>query len=143
MPDLIHLLNFESHKLMMATPPHVKHWLKERVDEVLLDPALNEAALIKAMKQVQQALDLRLKSHPDAKTAMIGLLITFSVLLRHELREMARLGHHLHTRQEVDSLLGHVNNVYRFASLVQPLLKGSYSLETETLVEALRRTHSL
>jgi hypothetical protein len=141
MPDLIHLLTVESHKLMQATPPHVKHWLKGKVDKVLQGPELTEAAVIKAMKEVQRELDFSLKSNPQAKAAMIGLLVTYCVLLRHELREMAHLGHQPHTRQE---LLNHVNNVIRFSSLVQPLFKGSYSLQTEeieTIIEAMRRTH--
>lgn len=145
MPDLIHLLSFESHKLMMATPPHVKHWLKERVIEAMADPALDkQAALAKAMKQIQRELEIRLKSHPDAKAATIGLLVLFCVLLRHEVHEMAHSGHQLHTRQQIDSFLGHMSHVHQYAALLQPLLKGSYSLgslETEALMRALRQTH--
>jgi len=141
MPDLIHLLNFESQKLMMATPPSVKHWLKRRVDEVLLDPALSEAAVIKAMKQVQQALDLRLKSHPDAKNAMIGALIVYCVLLRNEVRAMVRLAHQPHARQESNSQLDHMNNMFRLASMLQPLLKQADALQIERLKDALRRIH--
>ncbi|HSB63749.1 MAG TPA: hypothetical protein VLJ18_06255, partial [Thermoanaerobaculia bacterium] len=75
------------------------------------------------------------------KAAMIALLVTYCVLLRHELRALAHLDHQPHSRQELNSLLGRVNNVVRFSSMVQPLLKASYSVETEALVEALRRTH--
>jgi hypothetical protein len=140
MPDVIQLLTYESHKLMLAMPPHVKYWLKEKVDKVLQEPELTEAAVIKATKQVQQDLDLRLKSHPDAKNAMIGMLVGFCVLLRHEVREIGRLGHQPHTRQELDWMLHHMNNAMRLASLIQPLLKGSYCPETEVIMEALRRT---
>jgi hypothetical protein len=140
MPNLIELLTLESHKLMMATPPAVKHRLKQKINKVLREE-LSEAAMIKAMKEVQQDLDLRLKSHPDAKAAMIASLVAYCLLLRHELREMARLDHQLHTRRDLNSLLGHVNNAARFSSMVQPLLKGSYTVRMEALVEALRRTH--
>ena len=88
------------------------------------------------MKKVQRELDLRLKSQPDAKSAMIGALIVYCVLLRDEVREMV-----LFAGQPGQNQLGRVNNVFVLASMIQPLLKEADAHQIGELEDALRRLH--
>jgi hypothetical protein len=141
MPDLIQLLTLESDKLMMAASPHLRHRLHGRIRMVLQEPGLTPALVTEAMKKVQRELDLSLKSHPDAKNAMVAVLIVFCVLLRNEARAMVHLAHASHGHRQSDLMAGHLNNVFRLASMLQPLLKTANAHQTKTLQEALRRIH--
>ncbi len=138
MPDLIELLTFESHKLVMAAPHLLKHRLKEKIKKLVREPFFNEAAMIKAMKEVQRELDLHLRSHPDRERAMVGAMIVYCVLLREEVRQMVHLDHQ---HPDMHLLRGHVNNVFRLQAMIQPLLKEANAHQIEELEEALRRIH--
>ncbi len=138
MLNLMHLINFEGHKLLMATQPPIKTLLKQKVQKLVTTPNWSEATVIKAMKEIQRDLDYKLKSAPNGKLAAVGLLVVFVVMLKHEIRDINRLVNRPATSAANFRLVNHASQAAIFASMIQGLVKETYSVETESLMAVLR-----